>query len=748
MVRKLSKNHLNSGRGVSGNSRNKAKFLTKSTFLFIVILVLLVALIFVSISNFSNDSKNVFSSSQTNGKNKVFSGSGANFESYSILSGDEPLTLKRFHSEDDLMSVFSSSTNYDYYGGLRGPLLKGAVMMDSQPLEVAPATNVVEASTVQESNIDYSKTNNYVSGVDEADIIKTDGSFIYTISGKTLFLIKAYPGEEASVVSKIIFNSTPQNLFVDGDSLIVFGRESSSDYKSFYQHSSMLFFRIYDISDKKSPILSKEFHIEGSYLDSRLFKDSIYLVVRNTPVFSRPIPLPVVYGGLPVKENARVLPVEDIYYTGLPLSNPQLLTVYKIDVAKKKIVDQKAITVDGNPVLYMSRNNIFIVSSQYISEWVVRKELMKKLLNPKLSLDELDRIDRIMGVDVDILSPSEKNSKIIGVYYSHLDSLSESDRNDFNDLLDKSVRDYFKKIKYLDYSVITKISFDGSLEVVASNRVPGRIINQFSINEFDSNLRIATNIPRRWVSVSKSQSISKNAVFVLDSNLNILGRLQDIAEDEQIYSTRFVGDRLYMVTYRNVDPFFVIGLSNPKKPVILGELKLPGFSRYLHPYDDTHIIGLGKETSSSGASSGLKIAIFDVGDVKHPVLNAKYVTSEKYASSNALFEHKAFLFSKDKSLLVIPAYNGNYRWDSHTEHVYNGAFVFNINETNIDLRGLIDHSFSQKNNFYGPLVERSLYIEDELFTKSKGLLRINSLSDLHSIKNITLVSSNHPIPVY
>jgi inhibitor of cysteine peptidase len=193
---------------------------------------------------------------------------------------------------------------------------------------------------------------------------------------------------------------------------------------------------------------------------------------------------------------------------------------------------------------------------------------------------------------------------------------------------------------------------------------------------------------------------------------------------------------LYMVTFKQIDPFFVIDLSDPKNIKNLGELKIPGFSRYLHPYDENTIIGLGQEANEkTGSLLGLKVSLFDVKDVNNPKEIAKFVAEGEYSSSAAEFEHKAFLFSKEKDLLVIPV--NSYSWRNN-EDSYAGAFVFNITKNEISLRGLIDHSRGQNNYFSG--VERSLYIDNILYTKSPGLLRSNKLSDLSSVRNITLES--------
>jgi len=209
-----------------------------------------------------------------------------------------------------------------------------------------------------------------------------------------------------------------------------------------------------------------------------------------------------------------------------------------------------------------------------------------------------------------------------------------------------------------------------------------------------------------------------------------------------------MGERAYVVTFRQIDPFFAIDLKDPFSPKVLGELKIPGFSRYLHPYDENTIIGIGRDATESGRQEGLKISLFDVTDIENPKEVAKYVSEDKYASSTVEWEHKAFLFSKEKSLLVMPIYSYSYDYFDGKENTedMNGALVFKIDKSSITLRGLIDHSGDNK---YGPSVERSLYIEDMLYTKSPYLLRINELSDLSSVKNVTLsVKDTSSIPVY
>jgi inhibitor of cysteine peptidase len=380
-------------------------------------------------------------------------------------------------------------------------------------------------------------------------------------------------------------------------------------------------------------------------------------------------------------------------------------------------------------------------------------------LAPKLTASDKQLIEKIKETDDEVLSQAEKESKILQIVQTYVSYMGEKEQQDFNDEVDTELQAKLDSYEYMEYTVINKVSVDnGDIEIVANGKVPGQVNNQFSMDEYNDVLRIATTINQRWSYYKgESQSTeSTNNVFTLDKDLNVLDSLKGLAKGETIQSTRFMGDRLYMVTFRQTDPFFVIDLSNPKDITELGKLKIPGFSKYLHPYDANTIIGIGRDTSATGATRGLKISLFDVTDVENPKEIAKFVTDEQYAQSTAEYEHKAFLFSKANNLLVIPAYSYSYnncwggRCPMDSTQDYNGAMVFKVTKTEITLRGIIDHSMAKGNNYgyYQAAVERSLYIQDELYTKSPNLLRINKIDDLSKVKNIDLESATTVYPVY
>jgi len=220
-------------------------------------------------------------------------------------------------------------------------------------------------------------------------------------------------------------------------------------------------------------------------------------------------------------------------------------------------------------------------------------------------------------------------------------------------------------------------------------------------------------------------------------------------------------DRAYMVTFKQIDPLFVIDLSDAENPKVLGELKIPGYSTYLHPYDDTHIIGFGYDTKENKwggtQNAGLKVALFDVSDVANPKEIDTYSIGDVGTSSQALYDHKAFLFSHDKNLLVIPA---EVRETSESEYEYwgklsfSGALVFNINTDGISLKGKISHASEEdkkamENEYwyynYETSVKRALYIGDKLYTLSDKYIKENSISDLSETNSLEFKDAEYII---
>jgi uncharacterized secreted protein with C-terminal beta-propeller domain len=258
------------------------------------------------------------------------------------------------------------------------------------------------------------------------------------------------------------------------------------------------------------------------------------------------------------------------------------------------------------------------------------------------------------------------------------------------------------------------------MAVTARGDVKGHLLNQFSMDESDGYLRVATT-DGDWVNET-------NSVYVLNNTLNVVGSIENIAPNERIYSARFVQDTLYLVTFRQVDPLFVIDLSDPTNPLIIGEVKVTGFSTYLHPIDADHILGIGIE------GSNVKLSIFDVSDPTAPQEEFRY-TLENYSYSVANWDHKAVLFDAAKEMLVIPCSQSS--WTNDTYVYTSGAYVFKVSLTDgITLRGVIEHGDYQ-------WVERALYIGEYLYTISYEMVKVNMLSDLSDVNSLQYRNSQY-----
>lgn len=305
---------------------------------------------------------------------------------------------------------------------------------------------------------------------------------------------------------------------------------------------------------------------------------------------------------------------------------------------------------------------------------------------------------------------------------------------------------------------IYKFALDeGHTDYKGKGEVPGTILNQFSMDEDNGSFRIATTKrePGIW-----SEGTSKNNVYILDDTLKVTGRLENIAPGEKIYSVRFMGDRAYMVTFKKVDPLFVIDLKNPKDPKILGALKIPGYSDYLHPYDENHIIGFGKDAEEAAPDGrpvrgggmafyqGMKIALFDVSDVTRPVEKFKTSIGDRGTDSELLRNHKALLFDRDRNLLAFPVTVMEVKDEQaadvtrYGEFAFQGAYVYNLDlVSGFKLKGKITHREFDDNMEKGYTmynedknVERILYISDNLYTLSKSMIKTHDMNTLQEKK--------------
>ncbi|MBU4221724.1 MAG: beta-propeller domain-containing protein [Euryarchaeota archaeon] len=686
---------------------------------------------------------------------------GGNASDLTISQFESTQELKKFSSVKEIkefLKASSASSGYDPYGGWGGMyfggfrqeniVIKGA--MDAAiPTAMPVATSAMKTGAV--GAVDYSTTNIQVEGVDEADFVKNDGKHIYVLAQNKLVIVDAFPAAEAETLSTITIDGRPRDIFVNGDRLIVFTEEDAQvmvfpeyDYRPMPRYTQKTNALVYDISDRKKPVQVSNFSINGNYFQSRMIGDYVYFIVKDSVYFSSGyVDVPVIKRG-----SVRIMS-PDIYYFDNPEQNYVFHTIASVNIKSEKI-NAKSFMMGYSDNLYVSENNIYITYRRNLPMLYYeaqREERFYKVVVPNLPIGVQDKIIAIKESD---LTSSEKWEKISSILEDTYNNMTENEKQDYSMNVQKAVEEYETKLaQERDITVIQKININkGDIEYRAKGEVPGSLLNQFSMDESGEHFRVATT-SQIWTGRESKQY---NNVFVMDNELAIEGKLENIAPDERIYSTRFIGNRLYMVTFKRVDPLFVIDLTDPKVPKVLGELKIPGFSDYLHPYDENHIIGVGKETADNewGGTSikGVKLSLFDVSDVNNPKQLDKYEIGASGTDSEALREHKAFLFDRKKNLLVIPIreVTEKPRYDNrgyYIQKVWQGAYVLNITlEDGFKLRGKVSHldDYEEQMYYWGSpgAVRRSMYMDDVLYTVSAQKIKMNDLNNLSAIKSIDL----------
>ncbi|HNX10833.1 MAG TPA: beta-propeller domain-containing protein [bacterium] len=670
--------------------------------------------------------------------------------------------VKKFADASELKTFLESQASQGNYSVRSGLAVKGMGEMAVSG-SVPTAAPAVDSANGQGVSTDYSKTNVQVEGVDEADIIKTDGEYIYAVVHNVVFVIKAYPADTAQVVAKIKFDSRPQEIYVENNRLVVFGSndqiyarpmaETKMIAPGYYNNKT--FVKVFDLADKQNPQLVKDLQFDGNYFNSRLIGDYVYVVLNNYN-FNVDSPLPqVLDGGQALDTKCAAGAVKcfepDIYYFDIPYDNYQMTTVASINIKDSAAkIGGDLYLMNSSQNFYVSPENLYISYTRYINEYDIQMELAREIVISRLSDSDRARIMKIDAADEFILSKSEKRYKVQQIIDRYVMNLSSADQDAYQkELTEKMKQKYADLKRQIETTVVYKITAqNGELTYQSKGEVPGSVLNQFSMDESNGYFRIATTYNQIWSNFQENVTQSYNNIYVLNSSLQTVGKIEDLATGERIYSARFMGDRLYLVTFKRTDPLFVVDLSNPQSPQVAGELKVPGFSTYLHPYDQNTMIGFGKDADDSGEvvkTKGLKLALFDVSDIKNPKVLDTYVMGDMGSDSVALYDHKAFLFSKEKNVLSLPVTlrqsGPNNSWG---DVYFSGALVFQINANKFVLAGKIDHSdggqksASDYSGYYDNNVLRSLYINDQLYTFSNWYLKANRLPDLKETKKVEL----------
>ncbi|MBD8070533.1 beta-propeller domain-containing protein [Bacillus sp. PS06] len=534
------------------------------------------------------------------------------------------------------------------------------------------------------ADMSYSETNIQVDGVDEADSVKTDGEYIYQVQDGKVLITKALPASDMKLAGTILYKESfsPSQLFLFEDQLVVigYGYEERADVK------------------KQS--------------------------TGNGEI-----------GILPSFHSTRAL-------------------VY--DISNKKEPKQiREVEIEGNYITSRRIGEyIYLVSNHYPDIWTLEEEGNMEL-RPRYSDTASSEEEKLIDYkDIQYFPNSnETNYTMIAAF-----NLNEPEKETtFTTYLGSGDQIYMSKdnlyLAVSDYSTFVSLRMDQGyspdtniykfsidkekVEFRSSTEVSGTILNQFSMDEHDGNFRVVTTKGDTW----NEERPSSNNLYIYDENLKQIGQLENLARGERIYSARFMGERIYIVTFKQVDPLFVIDASNPTKPSVLGELKIPGFSSYLHPYDENHLIGFGHDTKvvpskQSGEeplvfTQGVKISLFDVSDVSNPKEKFNEIIGGRGTYSPIEFDHKSLLFHKTKGMFAFPV-SVYYDVEGNTyeqRFEFQGAYVYNLDlNKGFNLQSKITHMEGE--HFYEEwesTIFRTVYIGDHLYALSPSKITAHQM---------------------
>jgi uncharacterized secreted protein with C-terminal beta-propeller domain len=582
---------------------------------------------------------------------------------------------------------------------------------------------------------DYSQTNVQVAGVDEGDIVETDGRYLYLNGDRQVVIVDTASDSGLQVVSRVDVEGRPQAIYLADNRLSIISRPSygypgpvpmlnDALWRGPWDAESLFVVTVVDISNPAEPQSISEIRIEGDLIDSRMIGDTLYLVSGDS--FYLPAPevtcSPTMDSPGPVESIDPVGLAGDVFVVAMPsfIAPHGGSCVYEtreeywqrlgddwLDLALPSFAARDA----GGDVL--------------AAGWLTEPENTYRPLT-----DNAQRLVSVSAVDVSAALPTIEAS--IAAPLDWTSTLYVSPESLY------VVAPTFDMPLETPGSSIYKFSLGQEIDLAAAGRVPGRVLNQFSLDEFEGRLRIVTQ--QGW------NANATSGLYVLEQAgeaLNIVGRVEDLAPGERLYSVRFMGDQAFVVTFGPTngawyDPLFTIDLSEPTSPQVRGELEIPGFSNYLQLIDDDFLIGLGRNADeTNGRSLEPQVSLFDVADFDDPQLEARLSFGAADRSwSEAFSEHLAVSFFPESGILAVPM-NTWPRWDQEPVLLWDASFsvqpaprtrydlfVFQVDVTAGDdairLLGTIEHDSP---------VKRSLRIEDRLYSISRDTIRVHALLD-------------------
>lgn len=500
---------------------------------------------------------------------------------------------------------------------------------------------IAQAVSAQEVALRTSDTNVQVAGVDEADIVETDGTFIYTLSGSQLIIVRAATDNEpAAVVSRVKLESRPQSMFLTDGRLTVIS--STDSYNTIYKLSESLpqtstnqtRLTVFDITDTSEPTVIDETIVDGRFDSARAVGDNVYLVVRNH--------------SLPHLPDLNIV----------PNSNDSLqadsFPTWRYETRQEYVDRISSLNDDRSPASIYQRSTQDGPTQQFVRlGWL--EDLNSTVSVEPASLVSVLKFNlgHLEAGPNDVVSYRSSNFGQ-SITYATADTLYiTTQQYQFLNRLRTSLTDSIIPVQS-PVTIIQKIDLTGeSLQLAATGTVPGSLESQFSLDEHNGYLRVVTTTGNGW-----GDNEWANHLFVLEdtgSELVEVGSITDLAPTERIFSARFDGDRGWMVTFRRTDPVFSFDLSDPTNPVVTGELKIPGFSDYLQMIDDDHLLAIGRNATDEGRALELQVSLFNIADPENPALLHRYsFDPSHWGYSEASNNHLAFNYLPEDEILAIP----------------------------------------------------------------------------------------------
>ena len=626
---------------------------------------------------------------------------------FSIISEGFNYYSPRYYNSKDILDY--DATNSTGSSSSTGTKLNPQTWSSQATTESSSQNSLSETLTSKKSK-DYSTTNIQVENVDEADITKTDGDYIYSISDDNVIITNVQDPENIKIEATI--NSTggvPEDLILYNNKLVVISSTGNYGSKYSYSYNEKTNVEIYNIEDKSYPSVVKSFELHEPYYTSRCINSELYIIssgrlrIENDKIDRK----------YSENKEEKEIPLNKIkYLKDVDTDIQTLIATTDLNNSEEDIKLSSYLIDISNA--YVSENSIYLLNQEYAYN----------------------------GYDEPALKDLFGLKGVFGLFFYNGDY------------------DYSSAYETAIYKF--DILKTGEVTYNTSTKIAGKTINQYSLDEQNGHLRIALF----------DSDGARVAIF--DENLKQIGISSYVAKGEKMYSSRFMGNKVYLVTYQTVDPLFVIDLSNETKPQVLGELKIPRYSTYLHPYDENHLIGIGmqtqetinknssgKVTSTTARIVGMKMALFDVSDVKRPRQISETIIGDSRTTSAILTNPKALLFSKEKELIAIPVNNyaedfevtGSTNSYSSIVSLYTnysksrtaeGYFVYKINlEEGFKLKGVITHEVKEKNTAYNYYYNaskllRGMYIDNNLYTVSETAVKVNNLDTLDLVSELKI----------